>query len=412
MTPRVRASSRVAERRGTERRPRRARARGAAVRLSRARHRRGQAARSRSAAACFRRRSPRPLPAPKPPASTASSCTTRTPTRWRGFSRPATTGATATAARATSASGCRSRCSRQSARASVHGFVVGCRFLTDEIVAGGSRLDDAIYFAVAFARAGLDFLSLSRGGKFEDAKQPEVGEAAYPYTGESGWECMPTIFADARGPFGRNIDDVAAVRRAVRDAGFDTPIVATGGIHAFEQAEAILVRRRRRHRRRRAADAGRSGLVPQDPPRSRAATCGAARSPITARRSISAIVRSRASSGIEPRSTIRPCGARPTASGGSSRLAPSGRVIPTERGGWTRRERTVLHFALGDIGADRLDFNDSCSARGCRPLHDFRTRRLAALECLPRRPYGARHRRRARRRRSDRRAAGRATARQ
>ena len=90
-------------------------------------------------------------------------------------------------------------------------FVVGCRFLTDEIVAGGSRLGDATYFAVAFARAGLDFLSLSRGGKFDDAKQPAVGEAAYPYTGESGWECMPTIFGDTRGPFGRNIDDVAAV---------------------------------------------------------------------------------------------------------------------------------------------------------------------------------------------------------
>ena len=119
-------------------------------------------------------------------------------------------------------------------------FVVGCRFLTDEIVAGGSRLDDARHFAVAFAGAGFDFLSLSRGGKFDDAKQPAIGEAAYPYTGESGWECMPTIFGDSRGPFGRNIDDVAAVRRAVREAGFDVPIVATGGIHAFEQAEAIL----------------------------------------------------------------------------------------------------------------------------------------------------------------------------
>jgi 2,4-dienoyl-CoA reductase-like NADH-dependent reductase (Old Yellow Enzyme family) len=119
-------------------------------------------------------------------------------------------------------------------------FVVGCRFLTDEIVAGGSRLDDAIYFAEEFARAGLDFLSLSRGGKFEDAKQPAIGDAAYPYTGESGWECMPTIFADPRGPFGRNVDDVAAIRRAVRAAGFDTPVVATGGIHAFDQAEAIL----------------------------------------------------------------------------------------------------------------------------------------------------------------------------
>jgi 2,4-dienoyl-CoA reductase-like NADH-dependent reductase (Old Yellow Enzyme family) len=120
------------------------------------------------------------------------------------------------------------------------GFVVGCRLLTDEIVADGSRLPDTLFFARAFARAGFDFLSLSRGGKFEDAKQPEVGAAAYPYTGESGWECMPTIFADARGPFGRNVADAAAVRRAVRDAGFSTPVVVTGGIHTFAQAEQII----------------------------------------------------------------------------------------------------------------------------------------------------------------------------
>jgi len=119
-------------------------------------------------------------------------------------------------------------------------FVVGCRFLADEIIHGGSGVDDACYFAEAFAAAGFDFLSLSRGGKFEDAKQPDVGAAVYPYTGRSGWECMPTVFADAQGPFGRNVADSAAVRRAVREAGFNTPVVVTGGIHTFEQAEAIL----------------------------------------------------------------------------------------------------------------------------------------------------------------------------
>ncbi len=122
------------------------------------------------------------------------------------------------------------------------GFVVGCRFLADEIVEGGSRLDDAVYFGVEFARAGVDFLSLSRGGKFEDAKQPNVGWPAYPYTGPSGWECMPTALADARGPFGRNVQAAATIRRAVREAGFETPVVVSGGIYGFDQAEAILAR--------------------------------------------------------------------------------------------------------------------------------------------------------------------------
>jgi 2,4-dienoyl-CoA reductase-like NADH-dependent reductase (Old Yellow Enzyme family) len=120
-------------------------------------------------------------------------------------------------------------------------FAVGCRFLAEECIDGGSELADTIYFGVAFAKAGMDFLSTSRGGKFDDAKQPGVGEAAYPYTGRSGYECMPQFISDARGPFGRNIVPTAAIRRAIRDAGLATPVVCTGGIHNFEMAEKLLI---------------------------------------------------------------------------------------------------------------------------------------------------------------------------
>jgi len=119
-------------------------------------------------------------------------------------------------------------------------YVVGVRFLADEVIAGGNRVDDASYFGVEFARAGFDFLSLSKGGKFEDAQQPKVGQAVYPYTGQSGYECMPTILSDAAGPFGRSVPLVAAIKRAVNEAAYKTPIVATGGITTFAQAEAIL----------------------------------------------------------------------------------------------------------------------------------------------------------------------------
>jgi len=119
-------------------------------------------------------------------------------------------------------------------------FTVGCRFLSEECIDGGSTIEDTIYFGVEFARAGMDFLSLSRGGKFEDAKQPLVGTAAYPYTGPSGYECMPQYLSDARGPFGRNVEPVARIRAAVRAAGFATPVVVAGGIHGFQQAEQIL----------------------------------------------------------------------------------------------------------------------------------------------------------------------------
>jgi len=112
----------------------------------------------------------------------------------------------------------------------------------DAAARAGSDLADACAHGVAFARAGLDFLSISKGGKFDDAKQPNVGEAAYPYTGPSGHECMPTVRSDARGPFGRNVPLAAAIRAAVRAAGCTTPVVTAGGICDFGQAEAILAR--------------------------------------------------------------------------------------------------------------------------------------------------------------------------
>jgi 2,4-dienoyl-CoA reductase-like NADH-dependent reductase (Old Yellow Enzyme family) len=120
------------------------------------------------------------------------------------------------------------------------GYTVGCRMLCDESIAGGSGVADAGYFATELARAGMDYISLSTGGKFEDARQPRVGEAAYPYTGPSGYECMPTVLSDARGPFARNLPKQAQVRRELRAAGCTTPVVVCGGICTFEQAETAL----------------------------------------------------------------------------------------------------------------------------------------------------------------------------
>lgn len=119
-------------------------------------------------------------------------------------------------------------------------FVVGVRFLADECIPGGNHVHEAKAIALALAEAGIDFISLSRGGKFDDAKQPKVGDAAYPYTGPSGWECMPTTLADGAGPFGRNLGPAAEVRVHLRSAGFRTPVVVAGGIATFDQAEAIL----------------------------------------------------------------------------------------------------------------------------------------------------------------------------
>jgi 2,4-dienoyl-CoA reductase-like NADH-dependent reductase (Old Yellow Enzyme family) len=121
-------------------------------------------------------------------------------------------------------------------------YTIGVRFLGDEVIAGGNRIEDAVWFGVEFARAGLDFLSVSKGGKFDDAKQPKVGQAVYPYTGQSGFECMPPVTSDERGPFGRNIQLAAAIKRAVNESGYATPVVTSGGIGTFELAEETLRR--------------------------------------------------------------------------------------------------------------------------------------------------------------------------
>jgi dimethylglycine catabolism A len=51
---------------------------------------------------------------------------------------------------------------------------------------------------------------------------------------------MPSYYSDAQGPFGRNLGATARIRAAVRAANRTTPLITSGGIHNFEQAEAVL----------------------------------------------------------------------------------------------------------------------------------------------------------------------------
>jgi 2,4-dienoyl-CoA reductase-like NADH-dependent reductase (Old Yellow Enzyme family)/TM2 domain-containing membrane protein YozV len=201
-----------------------------------------------------------------------------------------------------------------------HDRVVGLRFLGDDVVEGGNRIDDACYFAVELARAGAHFLSVSKGGRFEDAQQPKVGRAAYPYTGPSGYECMPTVFSDGRGPFGRNVELSAAIRAAVAEAGVAVPVVAAGGISSFELAEEVLAAGRPTSSRPRA----RAWPTPTGSSSSAsvaATRCGAASTPTTARGSTRTTSRSPASSGTSRPSTPPTSGCRATASAACWRRA-------------------------------------------------------------------------------------------
>lgn len=115
-------------------------------------------------------------------------------------------------------------------------FALGLRMLGSDDVPGGTTVDEAATIAVAFARAGVDFVSISRGGRFEDAVRPRVGAAAYPYTGPSGLQCMPTREL----PEGANLALPRTIRAAVRAAGLTTPVVGAGRINTVEVAERAL----------------------------------------------------------------------------------------------------------------------------------------------------------------------------
>ncbi len=114
-------------------------------------------------------------------------------------------------------------------------FTIGVRFVGEECIRNGYTVVDAGPIAVRLAHAGVDYVSLSAGGKFEDAR-PIEGEPPYPYTGYSGDRCMP----GAAYPDGANLYIPEAVRAALRDAGLETPVVAVGKIGTLQLAERVL----------------------------------------------------------------------------------------------------------------------------------------------------------------------------
>jgi 2,4-dienoyl-CoA reductase-like NADH-dependent reductase (Old Yellow Enzyme family) len=116
-------------------------------------------------------------------------------------------------------------------------FAVGIRFVGEECIRNGYTTLDAGPIAVELARAGADWISLSAGGKFEDARVIE-GEPLYPYTGYSGDRCMP---GNAY-PDGANLYIPEAVRASLRKAGFETPVVAVGKIGTRALAEQVIAR--------------------------------------------------------------------------------------------------------------------------------------------------------------------------
>lgn len=114
-------------------------------------------------------------------------------------------------------------------------FPVGVRFLADEFIKDGFTVNDAKLIGLRLAELGAAYLSLSVGGKFEDAIHAP-GQVPYPYTGYSGDRCMP-------GNWYPNVPHAhfsAEIKAYVKAHGYDTPVATTGKISDPDAAEALL----------------------------------------------------------------------------------------------------------------------------------------------------------------------------
>jgi dimethylglycine catabolism A len=114
-------------------------------------------------------------------------------------------------------------------------FPVGVRFLAEEAIKGGYSLPDSQRIALRMAQLGVDYISLSVGGKFEDAVH-KPGQPLYPYTGYSGDRCMPGDWYPALPHAGL----AAAIKRYINDKGYTVPVASVGKISDPVDAERLL----------------------------------------------------------------------------------------------------------------------------------------------------------------------------
>jgi dimethylglycine catabolism A len=114
-------------------------------------------------------------------------------------------------------------------------FPTGVRFDGEECITDGYGLNDSAEMALRMAKLGADWISVSAGGKFEDAMH-KPGQAIYPYTGYSGDRCMPPrVYQD-----GYNAYLGGGIKAHLNRHGASTPVVTTGKIRTAELAERLL----------------------------------------------------------------------------------------------------------------------------------------------------------------------------
>ncbi len=115
-------------------------------------------------------------------------------------------------------------------------YPLGIRINGEDFIIEGNTLQQSTRIARRFAEFGADYISVSAGDRFEDAAAPEEGNPPDPMSGYSGHRMSPWWWW----PDGTHLYLAEGIRKAVRKAGFDTPIITAGKIREPKHAEEIL----------------------------------------------------------------------------------------------------------------------------------------------------------------------------
>ncbi len=125
----------------------------------------------------------------------------------------------------------------QAVRAAVGDKVpLGVRINGEDFNVSGNTLAQSTRIARRLAEIGADYISVSAGARFEDALTPPENSPPDPMSGYSGHRMSPWFWW----PDGCHVFLAEGIRKAVRDAGFTTPVLIAGKIRNPEHAEEIL----------------------------------------------------------------------------------------------------------------------------------------------------------------------------
>jgi 2,4-dienoyl-CoA reductase-like NADH-dependent reductase (Old Yellow Enzyme family) len=114
-------------------------------------------------------------------------------------------------------------------------FPVGVRFNVEEFIKNGYTVVDSKRIAVRLAELGADYISLSAGGKFEDAVHTP-GQVLFPYSGYSGDRCMPGDWL----PRALHAGIAAEVKAHLLAKGHRVPVAVAGKLDAPRDAERVI----------------------------------------------------------------------------------------------------------------------------------------------------------------------------